>query len=627
MNIDKKIFYTLTLLCCISGVRAANVLVETESFKDKGGWQVDQQFMDLMGSPYLIAHGMGIPVKDASTTINVEEAAKYHIYVRTYNWTSVWSDMEGPGAFKVKVNGKALSTVLGTRGKGWMWQYAGVSALKKGDNTLALSDLKGFDGRCDAIWITTDKESVPPTDVKELEAFRRVHGTLPEKPSDGGSFDLVVVGGGIGGMCTAVSAARLGMKVALIQDRPVLGGNNSSEIRVHLGGKIEIGQYPALGRMIREFGHSTFGNARPAESYEDEKKQAFIDGEKNVKLFSCFRAVAVKMSQPGIIGSVIIRNTMSGEELEISAPLFSDCTGDGTIGFLAGADFRMGREGKDEFGEALAPEKGDKLTMGSSVQWYSLDGEKKSTFPEFNYGITFTEENCEKVTMGEWTWETGMNLDQVYDFERIRDYGMMVIYSNWSFLKNHYSKKAEYAKKHLGWVAYVAGKRETRRLMGDYILKQDDVDKQVFHEDASFTCNWHFDLHFPDSINSVHFPGNEFKAETKHNPIYPYAVPYRCLYSRNVNNLFMAGRNISVTHVTLGSTRLMRTIGMMGEVVGMAASICKKHNTLPRGVYQHYLGELKELMKKGLAKDIDLPDNQHFNEGDSLSKPKDIIFK
>ncbi len=164
------------------------MLVETESFKDKGGWQVDQQFMDLMGSPYLIAHGMGIPVKDASTTINVEEAAKYHIYVRTYNWTSVWSDMEGPGAFKVKVNGKALSTVLGTRGKGWMWQYAGVSALKKGDNTLALSDLKGFDGRCDAIWITTDKESVPPTDVKELEAFRRVHGTLPEKPSDGGSF-------------------------------------------------------------------------------------------------------------------------------------------------------------------------------------------------------------------------------------------------------------------------------------------------------------------------------------------------------------------------------------------------------------------------------------------------------
>ena len=147
MNIDKKFLCTLTFLCCISGVRAANVLVETESFKDKGGWQVDQQFMDLMGSPYLIAHGMGIPVMDASTTINVEEAAKYHIYVRTYNWTSVWSDMEGPGAFKVKVNGKALSTVLGTRGKGWMWQYAGVSALKNGENTLALSDLKGLDGR------------------------------------------------------------------------------------------------------------------------------------------------------------------------------------------------------------------------------------------------------------------------------------------------------------------------------------------------------------------------------------------------------------------------------------------------------------------------------------------------
>ena len=622
-----RFLHILTLLYCMSGTMAADILIEAESFKDKGGWQVDQQFMDLMGSPYLIAHGMGIPVKEASTTINLSESAKYHIYVRTYNWTSVWSEQEGPGAFKIKINGKALPSILGIKGNKWMWQYAGVTTLKKGENTLALSDLKGFDGRCDAIWLTTDKDSLPPSDVKELETFRRMHGTLPIQPSDGGSYDLVVVGGGIGGMCAAVSAARLGMNVALIHDRPVLGGNNSSEVRVHLGGKIELGKYPALGRMIREFGHSTFGNARPAKNYEDEKKQAFIEGEKNVKLFSCFHAVAVQMVQPGIIQSVICRNTITGEEVEISAPLFCDCTGDGSIGFLAGADFRMGREGRDEFGESLAPEKGDHLTMGSSVQWYSVEDNKESAFPEFCYGITFNEENCEKVTMGEWTWETGMNLDQVYDFERIRDYGMMVIYSNWSFLKNHHSKKSEYAKRSLGWVAYVAGKRESRRLMGDYILKQDDVDKHVFHEDASFTANWHFDLHFPDSINSRYFPGNEFKAETKHTPIYPYAVPYRCLYSRNVNNLFMAGRNISVTHVTLGSTRLMRTIGMMGEVVGMAASICKTYHVLPRDVYQHHLDKLKELMQKGTAKDIQLPDNQNFNEGGSLDKPKDIIFR
>ena len=624
----KKILLSLvSLLACIGIAQAGPIFLETESFSDKGGWSVDQQFMDFMGSPYLIAHGLGKPVSDASTSFEVTESGTYHIFARTFNWVSPWTDAEGPGAFRIKVNGKALKTVLGTTGDKWMWQYAGEVKLKAGQNVIALSDLKGFDGRCDAIWITRDKDTVPPTEVKALEAVRRDFGALPKSPSDGGKYDLVVVGAGIGGMCAAVSAARLGLKVALVNDRPKLGGNNSSEIRVHLGAYIEMDPYPALGHMIREFGHSKGGNAQPAENYEDEKKDAFIAGEPNVTLFAPYRAMSVKIASAGIIGSVVIRNITSGEELELSAPLFSDCTGDGNLGFMAGADWMMGREGRDEFGESLAPEKGDKLTMGSSVQWYSVSRDGKTAFPEFNYGINFTDESCEKVKMGEWTWETGMNYDQIYDFERIRDYGMLVIYSNWSFLKNHSSIKADYSNLDLGWVAYVAGKRESRRLMGDYILKQDDVDKQVFHEDASFTTTWHFDLHFPDPANSRYFPGAEFKAETKHNPIYPYAVPYRCLYSRNVNNLFMAGRDISVTHVTLGSTRLMRTIGMMGEVVGMAASICKEYDTLPRDVYQHHLPELKALMEKGTGRtDIELPDNQHFNEGGHLNKPKDITF-
>ncbi|MGM9738742.1 MAG: FAD-dependent oxidoreductase [Candidatus Cryptobacteroides sp.] len=624
--VKRTVFTLLALLAGLALNASAPVFIETESFSDKGGWSVDQQFMDLMGSPYLIAHGLGKPVADASTSFEVEDAGQYHIYVRTYNWVSPWTDNEGPGAFRLKFNGKAMKAVLGTTGNGWMWQYAGAVILKKGANTVALNDMTGFDGRCDAVWITPDKDNLPPSEVKPLEAFRREVGALPKTPSDGGNYDMVVVGAGIGGMCAAVSAARLGLKVALVNDRPKLGGNNSSEIRVHLGGHIEMEPYPALGRIVREFGHSKGGNAKPAENYEDEKKDAFIAGEPNVTLFAPYRAVSVNMAAPGMIGSVVIRSITSGEELTLSAPLFSDCTGDGTIGFLAGADWMMGREGRDEFGEPLAPEKGDKLTMGSSVQWYSVDAGRKTSFPEFRYGVDFNEENCEKVKMGEWTWETGMNYNQIYDFERIRDYGMLVIYSNWSYLKNHSSIKADYANLDLGWVAYVAGKRESRRLVGDYILKQDDVDKQVFHEDASFTTSWHFDLHFPDPKNSAHFPGAEFKAETKSNLIHPYAVPYRCLYSRNVNNLFMAGRDISVTHVTLGSTRLMRTIGMMGEVVGMAASICRENNVLPREVYQHYLPELKELMRKGTAKPGDLPDNQHFNEGGYLKQPKNIIF-
>ncbi len=613
----------------LSGVEASaqGIFVEAEAFADKGGWSVDQQFMDLMGSPYLIAHGMGKPVADASTTVDIPEPGVYHVWVRTYNWTSPWTtSKDGPGAFKVKLQGKPVKTILGTKGDSWFWQYAGSAKLKAGSCQLALSDMTGFDGRCDAVWISKNQEQVPPVEVAKLEAFRRSVGALPAQPSDGGEYDFVVIGGGVAGMCAAVSAARFGCKVALVNDRPIAGGNNSSEIRVHLGGLIELGKYPALGRMLREFGHSKGGNAQPASNYEDDKKEAFIKGQKGLTYLPCFRAV--KVNKDGSkISSVVIRNIETGEELCLKAPIFADCTGDGTIGFLAGADWMMGREGRDEFGEALAPEKGDKLTMGSSVQWYSVEDAKKSTFPEFQYGVVFNEDNCEKVKMGEWTWETGMNLNQIYDFERIRDYGLLVVYSNWSFLKNHFSGKAEYANRSLGWVAYVAGKRESRRLVGDYILKQDDVDKQVFHEDASFTINWHFDLHFPDPENTANFPGTEFKAATKSNPIYPYSVPYRCLYSRNVDNLFMAGRDISTTHVTLGSTRLMRTGAMMGEVVGMAASICKDKDTTPRGVYQHYLPELKALMTKGAARtDIDLPDNQHFNTGGHLAKPKDITF-
>lgn len=608
--------YFCLLLVCLQ-TRAASVWLEAENFTNKGGWVVDQQFMDLMGSPYLMAHGMGVPVEDASAKVQIPESGVYCVYVRTFNWTSPWHQGEGPGKFRLKVGNKRFSTVLGCEGNEWKWQYAGKVNLKKGETTISLTDMTGFNGRCDAIYLTTDSKEVPPADKVRLEAFRRRMLDLPVSPVMHQSYDLVVIGGGIAGMCAAAAASRLGCKVALVNDRPVLGGNNSSEVRVHLGGHIEIGPNKGLGRMIREFGHSRKGNAQPGEYYEDEKKAAFIAGEKNITLFSNYRAVSVTMDGTRI-GSVIIKHVETGEEQSLQAPLFSDCTGDGTIGYLAGADYRIGRESRSEFGEELAPPTADRMTMGASAQWYSEKTDKKTSFPEFSYGVDFNDTNCEKVTMGEWKWETGMNFDQISDAERIRDYGLMVVYSNWSFLKNHLKDNGVYKKRSLAWVAYVSGKRESRRLLGDYILKQDDIDKNVFHEDASFATTWSLDLHFPDPENSKKFPGAEFKAATKHIYIHPYAVPYRCLYSRNVENLFMAGRNISVTHVALGTVRVMRTTGMMGEVVGIAASLCKKYQDSPRGVYQHHLTELKEWMQRGVGKESDLPDNQRFNEANEL---------
>ena len=215
--------------------------------------------------------------------------------------------------------------------------------------------------------------------------------------------------------------------------------------------------------------------------------------------------------------------------------------------------------------------------------------------------IKFNEEAVEYALMGDWNWETGMNRDQLGDFETVRDYAMLVAYSNWNHVKNIGPRKAEFADAELVWLAYVAGKRETRRLMGDHILTYDDIFEERPYPDGTCCTTWAIDLHYPMPANERNYDGEPFRSICTHDTHYPYPIPYRCFYSRNVPNLFMAGRDISVTHVALGTTRVMRTHGMMGEVVGMAASICKKYGCDPRGVYTDHLDELKALMTKGVG--------------------------
>ena len=606
----KRLLTLVALLCTFSATHAKGILVEAESFANAGGWSIDQQFMFEMGSPYLIAHGMGTAVEDATTKVTLSKSGLYHIYVRTYNWTSPWSDKRGAGAFRLGVDGTLLKEELGSTGKAWMWQYAGAADIAKGEAELRLHDMTGFDGRCDAIYLTTDKADVPPVGGEALAEFRLKHNPRKIKSV---KYDFVVVGGGIAGMCAAVAATRLGCEVALINDRPIWGGCNSSETRVHLGGHIEMEPYTNLGNLIKEFGPSKGGNAQPADNYEDEKKRAFLEAEENLALYPSYKVYKVDC-KGGKIKAVYAQHISTGEIIRFEAPIFSDCTGDGTVGYLAGADYSMGREGRDEYNEPSAPEKGDKMTMGSSVQWYSVESASKSDFPLFEYGLNFNEKSCERVTMGEWTWETGMNYDQCKEFERIRDYGLMVVYSNWSFLKNRLQNNEKYKNRALGWVAYIAGKRESRRLLGDHVLTENDLTGEVQYPDASFTSTWSIDLHYPDPKNTANFPDAEFKSICTHGAVNPYAVPYRCLYSRNIDNLFMAGRDISVTHIGLGTVRVMRTTGMMGEVVGMAASICQKHKCLPRGVYTSHLDELKALMQEGAGLK-GLPNNQTYNTG------------
>ena len=605
-------------ICFIAFVQlnllAQDILVEAENFENKGGWVVDQQFMDQMGSSYLLAHGFGIPVTDAETKVSFPKNGEYKVFVRTYNWTSPWYDGEGPGKFEILVNGQSTGVELGAKGNMWIWQEAGTVTV---DNTavLSLHDLTGFNGRCDAIFFTK-KNNPPPSDIKKMTTLRKKLLGFPEKPANGGNYDFVVVGGGVAGMCAAIASARLGLKVALIHDRPILGGNNSSEVRVHLGGLIDLKPYPRVGGILKEFAPAKGGNAQPAGNYEDEKKMAVVKAEPNISLFVNYRGIGVAKDGSKIT-SVIARHIETGEEKEFKAPLFADCTGDGVIGVLAGADYVMGRESQAEYGEKTAPEVADEMTMGASVQWYSKKDNTESAFPDFQYGLEFNEESVQKVTMGEWTWETGMNLNQIDEFERIRDYGLLVVFSNWSFLKNKSQWKDEYANQSLDWVAYVSGKRESRRLLGDFILKEQDITDFVVYPDASASTSWSIDLHYPDPENTKHFPDKEFISIAQHINIHPYPLPYRCFYSRNVDNLFMAGRNISVTHVALGTIRVMRTTAMMGEVVGMASWLAKENNTTPRGVYQNHIPELKKIMELGLGRPGNYP-AQNYNQGGNL---------
>lgn len=604
----------------VSAQKHKTVFVEGESFQNKGGWVVDQQFMDEMGSPYIMAHGLGIAVEDASTTVKFPQTGKYYLYVRTKNWAAMWSDKDAPGKFEIIVNKKIVGSVFGTKEKSWSWVNGGEIDISKKETTIALHDLTGFNGRCDALIFTTDPNFHPINDIEKLATYRKEMLGLSSKSKSSGKFELVVVGGGMGGICTAISAARLGVKVALVQNRPVLGGNNSSEVRVHLGARIKQEPWPELGNLVNEIGPTRGGNAQPKDYYEDEKKLKAVLAEKNISLFLNCHANEV-VAEGGKIKSVTTQNIETGEKLTFKAPLFADCTGDGTIGALAGAEFMQGRESRDVFGEQTAPERADSLTMGASVQWFSHKQDVPAPFPDIKWGIELSEEKSHAITKGDWDWETGMGIDHTKDFERVRDYGMLVVFSNWSYVKNHSKVKADFANEKLQWVAFVAGKRESRRLVGDYVLTETDLRNRNVYSDGTVPTTWSMDLHYPHPENSKMFPGAPFRSIAKHIQIYPYPIPFRCLYSKNIDNLFMAGRHISVSHVALGTVRLMRTIGMEGEVLGMAASICKEENTLPRDVYENHFSKMEALMDKGIG-DASLENKQTYNMGGTLLKKK-----
>ena len=579
------------------------ILVPAVFFDHKGGWSVDQQFIDVVGSTVLLAHGLGRPVADASTLFNIPADGSYNIFVRTRNWTAPWTSAPSPGIFRLGIDGVLLGTVLGCGGASWHWQSCGRLTLAAGSHTMSLHDLTGFDGRVDSILLTTSPY-IPSGGAEEIRSLRRALLSLPGEPSDGGEYDLVVCGAGVAGMCAAISAARKGLKVALIQDSSVLGGNNSSEVRVGLGGRLNIGPYPSLGYLLNEFGPGTKGNARPAEVYEDDKKMQAVLCEENITLFAGWRVVGADCSG-GHIRAVRAVNVESYRQMTVRGQLFADCTGDACLGVLSGADWAMGREDASTYGEPSAPKTADGITLGASMQWYSEEADSPVAFPDIDWGLPLDDTTAQKVRRGQWYWEVGMRDNQIEDAERIRDYGMYVAYSNWAYLKNRASYRAEYSNADLKWLCHVVGKRESRRLLGPVVLTENDLLNFTLYPDGCVATSWYIDNHEPDPDNAARFP-EPWLSRGCLRPLDFYPLPFRCLFSRNVDNLFMAGRDISVSHLALGTTRVMRTCAMMGEVVGLAASLCRAHEELPRDIWPRRWDALSALMKQGAGR-TDLP--------------------
>jgi hypothetical protein len=549
----KKTLTVLTvILLSFSFAFADRVDVYPQSF-EAGGWKLDTQFMDVMGSAYLLAHGIGNPVADAKAKVTFPKTGKYRVWVRTRNWAD-----GAPGKFNVLINGIPLAKTFGEGKREWGWEDGGIVDIKKSAVKVSLRDLTGFDGRCAGVVFASDGET-PDGALKINEAD--VAETI--------KVDFVVVGGGLPGTCAAVAAARRGLKVALVQDRPMLGGNASSEVRVWCAGEMRYD----LVRELRGY----FMNRSVNTHLCDDMRMGIVSREKNLSLHVSTRAFGVDKKSDGTIAAVKALDLKGNRVLRFEAPLFCDATGDGWIGYWAGADWRMGREAKKEFGESMAPDKADGDTLGASLMWTSSDANAAVPF-----SAPWAEKHAQGVVAvnGEWNWEYGIHRDMIQEAEAVRDRLFLAIYGSFSLAK----RNPKHANKVLNFVPYILGKRESRRILGDWIYSEKDVTKNVQFEDSIASGSWGVDLHYDDFKKGV-----DFLTSCRQPRFGRYWIPYRSIYSRNVGNLFMVGRCFSCTHVGLGGPRVINTLSQLGVAAGEAAAMCIESKTSPRGIYKNGL--------------------------------------
>lgn len=438
-------------------------------------------------------------------------------------------------------------------------------------------------------------------------------------------YDVAVLGGGMAGICAAVAAARNGSKVVLVQDRPVLGGNASSEIRVIVHGvtKLKSGLPERETGIIEEILLlNRFYNEQHSFTVWDHVLYDFVTREPNITLMMNTQAVRAIVNEEKIT-SAICWQLATETLITINAKLFIDCSGDGLLAATAGAEYRTGREASSEFGEKYAPEKADGWQMGATILLSSKDMGKKTAYKAPPFALKFDAENTHPdrrilpFVEGFWWVEIGSQNDIIKDAELDRNRLMGYAYGVWDHVKNSglYPEVDNFA---LDWVGSLPGRRESRRFIGDYIFSEPDQLNFRHFDDAVAFGGWPLDEHNPGGIENLSQPPSFWHEHFDK----IYEIPFRSLYSKNISNLLFAGRNISQTHVALSSSRVMGTCATMGQAVGTAAALCIKHSITPRTLRENNLNDLQEQL---LRDDAFIP-NRPAKDKEDLAKTADRIY-
>jgi hypothetical protein len=409
--------------------------------------------------------------------------------------------------------------------------------------------------------------------------------------------DFLIAGGGMAGVCAALAAARNGAKVILIQDRSRLGGNASSEIRMHVLGATALSQvWRETGILEELFLTEAVTNQQRCYEMWDFVMYDKIISEENITLLldTVLYETQVANNEIKLIRAIC---SQTEEIYEIKAKYFADCTGDATLAAQAGAEYMRGREAKSLWGESLAVDVADNKSMGNSLLFMSKKHDRPMPYTPPTWAKKFTTKDfvhrkIKTFEFGYWWLELGGLVDIIQDGQKLRHDLLTILFGVWDYIKNsgNHPESENWA---LSWVGMIPGKRESRRVVGDYIMKQDDIQSAKLFPDRVAYGGWPLDDHPPEGMSStdmVPYISIPLKA--------PYSIPFRSLYSKNIKNLLMAGRNVSVSHVALSSTRVMATCAIMGQAMGTGAAYCLKKGITPTtlGNTEKYMKDFQQLL-------------------------------